>query len=174
MGAMGRAASHPIFLVALVLLVAVPLHAQGGASPFREYRVPRGSHPHDVAPAPDGTVWYTAQTAGELGRLDPATGRIRHTRLGEGSAPHGVIVGPDGAAWVTDGGLNALVRVAPGTDEVRLYPLPAGRGAANLNTPVFDRQGILWFTGQSGVYGKVTPATGQAEVWDAPRGRGPY
>src|SRR5207245_9270459 len=104
---------------------APPLRAQGGASPFREYPVPRGSHPHDVAPAPDGTVWYTAQTAGELGRLDPATGRIRHTRLGEGSAPHGVIVGPDGAAWVTDGGLNALVRVAPGTDEVRLYPLPA-------------------------------------------------
>src|SRR3989441_8602910 len=101
--------------------------AQGATPTFQEYPVPSGSNPHDVAPAPDGTVWYTAQAAGELGRLDPATGRIRHTRLGEGSAPHGVIVGPDGAAWVTDGGLNALVRVAPGTDEVRLYPLPAGR-----------------------------------------------
>ena len=24
----------------------------------QEYSVPAGSHPHDVAPAPDGTVWY--------------------------------------------------------------------------------------------------------------------
>ena len=27
----------------------------------REFPVPAGTHPHDVAPAPDGTVWYTAQ-----------------------------------------------------------------------------------------------------------------
>ena len=36
--------------------------------------MPPGSHPHDVAPVLDGTVWYTAQRSGELGRLDPATG----------------------------------------------------------------------------------------------------
>src|ERR1044071_7028573 len=41
---------------------------------IQEYTVPAGSHPHDVAPAPDGTVWYTAQALGELGRLDPKTG----------------------------------------------------------------------------------------------------
>src|SRR5437588_10279669 len=109
---------------------ASPLRAQGEVSPFREYRVPPGSHPHDVAPAPDGTVWYTAQTAGELGRLDPATGRIRRVKLGEGSAPQGGIVGPDGAPWVTDGGLNAIVRVAPRTGEIRRFPLPAARDAA--------------------------------------------
>jgi len=27
---------------------------------IQEYAVPAGTHPHDVAPAPDGTVWYTA------------------------------------------------------------------------------------------------------------------
>ena len=30
----------------------------------REFPVPAGTHPHDVAPAPDGTVWYTAQLTG--------------------------------------------------------------------------------------------------------------
>ena len=30
----------------------------------REYPVPAGSHPHDVAPARDGTVWYTGQHTG--------------------------------------------------------------------------------------------------------------
>ena len=64
---------------------------------IQEYPVPAGSHPHDVAPAPDGTVWYTSQHTGELGLLDPKTGETHHIPLGSGSSPHGVIVGPDGA-----------------------------------------------------------------------------
>lgn len=140
----------------------------------QEYAVPAGSRPHDVAPAPDGSVWYTAQRRGELGRLDPETGETRHIPLGQGSAPHGVIVGPDGAAWVTDSGLNAIVRVDAETEEVTVYPLPAGTPYTNLNTATFDAEGILWFTGQSGYYGRLDPATGEIEVFQAPRGRGPY
>ena len=56
-----------------------------------------GAGPHDVYPAPDGAVWFTAQSAGKLGRLDPRTGRSDLISLGPGAAPHGVIVGPDGA-----------------------------------------------------------------------------
>jgi virginiamycin B lyase len=141
---------------------------------IEEYRVPNGSHPHDVAPAPDGTVWYTAQASGDLGRLDPATGKTRHIPLGDGSAPHGVIVGPDGAPWITDSGLNAIVRVDPRTEEVRRFPLPATASDANLNTATFDGDGILWFTGQNGVYGRLDPAVGKVEVFEAPRGAGPY
>ena len=140
----------------------------------QEYDVPAGSHPHDVAVAPDGRVWYTAQSAGKLGQLDPATGHVDEVDLGNGSAPHGVIVGPDGSPWITDGGLNAIVRVDASTSAVRVLPLPANRPSANLNTAVFDPSGTLWFTGQSGVYGRVTPTNGQVEVFDAPRGRGPY
>ena len=138
------------------------------------YPVPAGSRPHDVAPAPDGSVWYTAQATGELGRLDPATGATRHVKLGAGSAPHGVIVGPDGGAWVTDSGLNAIVRVDPRTDEVRRFPLPSATRNVNLNTAVFGPDGILWFTGQAGVYGRLDPRTAEVEVFDAPRGAGPY
>lgn len=141
---------------------------------IEEYAVPAGSHPHDVAPAPDGTVWYTAQHIGELGKMDPETGETRHIPLGEDSAPHGVIVGPDGAPWITDSGLNAIVRVDPDSEEVAVYPLPNGSGYANLNTAVFDNQGVLWFTGQSGFYGRLDPAVGEVEVIEAPRGRGPY
>jgi virginiamycin B lyase len=52
--------------------------------------------------------------------------------------------------------------------------LPEGSGNANLNTAAFDRDGVLWFTGQNGVYGRLDPAVGQVEVFEAPRGRGPY
>ncbi|HEX2172996.1 MAG TPA: lyase [Dehalococcoidia bacterium] len=140
---------------------------------LQEYAVPRGSGPHDVAPSPDGSVWYTAQRSGELGRLDPATSETRHVALGSGSAPHGVIVGPDDAPWVTDGGLNAIVRVDPATEEVKVFRLPADR-RANLNTATFDNRGVLWFTGQAGLYGRLDPESGRLEVFDAPRGAGPY
>src|SRR5688572_8720182 len=50
--------------------VAAP---QSAKPVLEEFSVPSGSRPHDVAPAPDGTVWYTAQGSSELGRLDPAT-----------------------------------------------------------------------------------------------------
>ena len=139
-----------------------------------EYPVTGGSHPHDVAPAVDGGVWYTGQHNGTLGHLDPQTGEIREMDLGAGSAPHGVIVGPDGAPWITDGGLNAIVRVDPATEEVEVFELPASHPDANLNTAAFDGDGVLWFTGQSGMYGRLDPEEGQVEAFDAPRGRGPY
>jgi virginiamycin B lyase len=173
-------------LAALVAVLGVALAAvaatsssgeSSGVQPklrIREFRVPAGKHPHDVAPARGGGVWYTAQATGELGLLDPRTGRTRHVALGAGSAPHGVIVGPDGAPWITDGGLNAIVRVDPRTLRVRRYRLPASAGYANLNTATFDRRRILWFTGQSGIYGRLDPRTGNMRVFRAPRGEGPY
>ena len=82
--------------------------------------------------------------------------------------------GPDGAAWVTDGGLNAIVRVDHDTLAVKTYPLPASTGYTNLNTATFDRRGVLWFTGQSGIYGRLNPKTGAMRVFRAPGGTGPY
>ena len=129
---------------------------------------------HDVAPAPDGGVWFTAQRSGDLGWFDPKSGRAELIPLGAGSSPHGVIQGPDKAAWITDGGLGAIVRVGwPGRD-VRAFPLPAGAPYANLNTATFDHDGDLWFTGQSGVVGRVVVKTGEVRVSAAPRGFGPY
>lgn len=169
------AASAILFAVLVSALTnGAPLTAGAAAMGFQEFSVPAGTHPHDVAPARDGGVWYSAQPKGELGHLDPRTGTTRHITLGEGSAPHGVIVGPDGAPWLTDGGQNAIVRVDPATGEAKRFPLPAARARVNLNTAVFDRRGAHWFTGQGGVYGRLDVATGQMQVFDAPRGPGPY
>jgi virginiamycin B lyase len=137
-----------------------------------EFPVQSGSRPHDVAPAADGSVWYSGQGNGTLGRLDPQSGQATEIALGPGSAPHGVIVGPDGMPWLTDSGLNALVRVDPDAAEVTLFELPGAN--VNLNTAVFDLDGILWFTGQSGAYGSLDPTTGELVVYEAPGGRGPY
>ena len=164
-----------VVIMTCASVIPQSLFAQLSPKPeIQEFTVPSGSHPHDVAPAQNGSVWYTAQHSGELGLLDPTTGKTHHIVLGLGSAPHGVIVGPDGAPWITDGGLNAIVRVNPITENVTVFPLPKETGYANLNTATFDHNGLLWFTGQSGIYGRLDPKIGKVEVFDAPRGVGPY
>src|SRR5277367_1080369 len=156
--------------VALACVFAAPAFAAQASF----YQLPSGAFPHDVAPAPDGTVWYSGQERGFLGRFDPKTGKNEEVPLGPGAAPHGVIIGPDGAPWVTEGGQNAIARVDPATRAVKLFPLPKERRNANLNTATFDRQGVLWFTGQNGIYGRLDTKTGAMAVFDAPRGTGPY
>ena len=160
--------------VLAIALVALPSAALAQAPEIKVFDVPDGSRPHDVAPASDGKIWYTGQRRGTLGILDPQTGEVREVKLGEGSAPHGVVQGPDGAAWITDGGLNAIVRFDPGSGEVAAWPLPDDIGYANLNTAAFDGNGMLWFTGQNGVYGRFNPESEQMQVWRDPAGRGPY
>jgi virginiamycin B lyase len=161
-------------LVALSLAV-LTLPAAAADVTTRSYALPRGGgSPHDVAVSANGIVWYTAQRDGKLGRLEPESGKVDLIPLGEGAAPHGVIIGPDGAPWVTEGGTNSILRVDPQTRMVKRWPLPPARKWANLNTATFDKRGRIWFTGQSGVYGRLDPATGAMDVWDSPRGRGPY
>lgn len=160
-------------VILAVAMIAVTISAHAKVA-LQTYPVLAGAGPHDVYPAPDGTVWFTAQAAGKLGHLDPKTGKSDLIALGRGAAPHGVIVGPDGAPWVTEGGQNAIARVDPLTRAVTLYPLPRERANGNLNTAAFDRQGVLWFTGQNGTYGRLDPKSGALAVFDAPRGVGPY
>lgn len=142
----------------------------------QEFPVPKGHHVHDAwaDPAPNGPVYFSAQGSGHLGILDPQSGKVELVALGRGAAPHGVVLGPDGAAWLTDGGQNAIARVDSKTRAVKLWKLPEDSGYTNLNTATFDRHGIHWFTGQSGIYGRLDPRSGELKLFDAPKGRGPY
>ena len=149
--------------------------AQEGPFRVKYYPVAAGMGSRDIAAAPDGSIWFCGQRNGTLGRLDPRDGSYKLVNLGKGAAPHGVIVGPDGALWVTEGGQNAIARVDPGGDhQVRLFRLPEKEAHANLNTAVFDRNGIYWFTGQSGIFGRLDPKSGDMTVFKSPRGRGTY
>jgi virginiamycin B lyase len=158
------------------LLLASAAGAAGAQVTVQEYPLPPRVGAHDVwaDPAPGGPVWFSAQRSGELGRLEPKSGKVEMIPLGSRSSPHGVILGADGAPWLTDSGRNAIVRVDPKTREVKSWPLPQGTGYANLNTAIFDQAGIHWFTGQSGYYGRLDPRTGDLKVFEAPKGRGPY
>jgi virginiamycin B lyase len=147
-----------------------------GQVAVQEYPLPSGVGVHDVwaDAAPGGPVWFSAQRSGHLGMLDPQSGKVELVELGHNSSPHGVIAGRDGAPWLTDSGQNAIVRVDPKTRAVKTWPLPQRTGYANLNTAIFDGKGIHWFTGQGGYYGRLDPASGEIQVFNAPKGRGPY
>jgi len=163
-------------LGATALAISIPLRAQAPAARLQSWplNAPRRTGIHDVAPASDHGVWFTAQASGHLGYFDPATGKTELVNLGFNSSPHGVIQGPDKAAWITDGGQQAIVRVGWPDREGRKFPLPYASPYANLNTCAFDGDGNLWFTGQGGVVGRVIVKTGKVDAWDSPRGRGPY
>jgi virginiamycin B lyase len=163
-----------IRILATAVLVLAIGAAQARAAEMTFYQLPSGAYPHDVAPAPDGSVWISGQRQGFAGRFDPKTGQLEKIPLGDGAAPHGVIIGPDGNAWFTEGGQNAIARVDTKTKAVTLFPLPKDFARANLNTLVFDKRGIVWYTGQNGVHGRVDPATGKVDAWASPKGRGPY
>lgn len=165
------------YLKLLLLTLALPCTVASSALADTTYfAVSKGSHPHDVAAAQkvDGPIYFTAQKTGKLGILDPKSGKVEEVALGEDSAPHGVIIGPDNAVWITDSGQNAIVRFDPKKRVVQVWPLPKEAADANLNTLTFDLRGRLWFTGQSGFYGRLVPASGEMKVWKAPRGTGPY
>src|SRR5258708_5646715 len=105
-------------------------------SPFRVkyYPVASGMGSRDVAPAPDGAIWFCGQRNGTLGRLEPRDGSFKLIDLGKGAAPHGVVIGPDGPPWITEGGPNAIARLDSGDPKGPLCPLPEKEAYANLHT----------------------------------------
>src|SRR4026208_815507 len=156
-------------IAGLGLLIASLAHAQ---VTVQEYTVPRGHGIHDVwaDASANGPVWFSAQGGGHLGMLDPKSGKVELVALGRGSSPHGVILDRDGSAWLTDGGQNAIVRVDPKTRAVNIWRRPADSGYTNLTPAIFDGKGVHWFTGQSGIYGRLDPKSGEMKVFDAPKG----
>ena len=163
-------------LLAFLLLVNPLISHSWAQVTVQEYPVPSGHRVHDVwaDPAPDGPVYISAQGSGHLGILDPKSGKVEFVPLGRGSSPHGVILDRDGSAWLTDGGQNAIVRVDAKTRAVKVWKLPEDSGYTNLNTAIFDKSGVHWFTGQSGIYGRLDAKSGEMKVFEAPKGRGPY
>ena len=70
----------PLMRAVIIPALALLSVASASAEQVHVYDLPQGARPHDVAPAPDGKVWYTAQRNGKLGILDPATGVARERR----------------------------------------------------------------------------------------------
>src|SRR5438552_18337204 len=91
-------------LILLSMLVASQAFAAGKINvSIREWELPtQKSRPHDPAVGADGALWYTAQQANAIGRLDPATGENKlYALTTPNSGPHGLVSDSTGNIWFT-------------------------------------------------------------------------
>jgi virginiamycin B lyase len=56
--------------------------------------------PQDIAASPDGTMWFTQTSKGNVARIDDA-GTITEGKVVKGSEPFGITVEPSGDPWYT-------------------------------------------------------------------------
>jgi len=137
---------------------------------IRMWDVPtQGSRPHDPLAAHDGSIWWTAQLANKLGRLDPKSGAIREYNMKSASTgPHGLAEDKSGNIWFTGNTASLIGKLDPVTGIVTEYPLP-DPNARDPHTLNFDQSGILWFTvQQSNMIGRLDPATGAIKLLTPP------
>jgi len=128
-----------------------------------------GSRPHDPLATMDGSLWYTGQMSGVLGRLDPKTGNFKEFPLKTPhSGPHGLTEDKGGNIWYTGNAVGVIGKLDPKTGAVTEYPMPDPK-VVDVHTLIFDRSGILWFTAQRGNrIGRLDPKTGEIKLLTPP------
>ena len=145
--------------------VVIPGHSSVS---IHEWILPSlGSRPHDPLAATDGSVWWTGQWSSVLGRLDPATGVMKEHPLPPNSGPHGLAEDAMGNVWFTGISRNYIGKLDPTTGTVTQYPV-SKEGARGPHTPIFDQDGTLWFTLQSGMVGRLVPETSEMRIVATP------
>lgn len=137
---------------------------------MQAWQVPTpGSRPHDPLGARDGSLWYTGQMSGVLGRIDPSTGGTREFALKTPhSGPHGLMEDRHGNIWYTGNAGNLVGMLNPQTGQNTEYPMPDPT-VKDPHTLLIDQQGMVWFTAQNGNrVGRIDPASGQIKLLTPP------
>ena len=78
---------------------------------MRTFPVLAGAGAHDVYPAPDGAMWFTAQSAGKLGRLDPRTEKFESFPLPDSYASVRQLAGRKGEVWGAESAADKLFMI---------------------------------------------------------------
>jgi virginiamycin B lyase len=94
---------------------------------MREYplNIPN-SGAHGLVADLDGNIWFTANSKGYIGKLDPRTGKVKEYPMPDPAArdPHTLIFDPTGVLWFTVQGGNFVGRLDPRTGTIRLKRSP--------------------------------------------------
>jgi hypothetical protein len=82
----------------------------------------------------NGVLWFTAQSANMIGRLDPKTGEVKlATSPTPRSNPYGLVITSTGVPFFCEFGANKLASVDPTTMAIREYAFAARRQPATAN-----------------------------------------
>ena len=78
--------------------------------------------PAEIAPGPDGNMWFTETNAGRIGRIT-TSGQVLEFRIPTANAgPLGIASGPDGRIWFTEQSANRIGRLDPGQGDLAAVP----------------------------------------------------
>ena len=117
----------------------------------------------------DGDVWFTAQSAGVVGKLTVADGKIRVWRLASGSRAYGIWLDSTDRPWFDEFGANRIGTIDPKTGELKEYSLPNDR--ARPRRIVVTRDNQVWYGDYTrGFLGHLDPKTGSVEEFALPSG----
>jgi virginiamycin B lyase len=88
--------------------------------------LPPEAKPHTVTPDRQGNIWYTGNSNGTIGKLDPRTGKITEYKMPDPAAldPHTAEFDKKGTLWFTLQQSNMMGRLVPATGEIKLVKSP--------------------------------------------------
>jgi virginiamycin B lyase len=122
--------------------------------------LPYGVGPHGLIADASGNIWFTAQLAGYIGKLDPATGTIAAYTMPDPAAkdPHTPIIDQQGTLWFTMQNSDMVGRILPSTGEVKVARVPTT--ASQPYGIKISSTGDPWFVElTAGRVGRIDPKT---------------
>jgi len=178
-----------------VAAITMSLRAAAPAAEMKFYQLPPGSFPHDVAPAPDGAVWFSGQSqgfagrfdpntlafdkngmvwftgqSGIYGRADPRTGRVDAWKAPKGPGPYGIAATPSGEIWYASLAGDHIAKIDTATGAVTaVEPPKPGVGPRRIWS---DSKGVLWVSlWHAGAIGRYDPATKAWATYPMPQSK---
>jgi virginiamycin B lyase len=130
---------------------------------MQEYRLPLAARPHSIVPDEEGNIWYTGNSNGTIGMLDPETGLIKEFPT-QARDPHSAAFHPNGNLYFTAQGAGMLGRLDPETGELTEVPSEPRPYGIQVGS-----NGTLWvaFNGTNKI-GAMDPETMNIRYFEIP------
>jgi virginiamycin B lyase len=105
------------------------------------------SFPEKLTVGPDGAIWFTEPSAGQIGRAVFVGGQIQITEFRVtdgvtfGGGIFGIVTGSDGNLWMADGGISVIWRYNIAANTFTAFSLAGGSGPHDIAA---GPDGNLW------------------------------
>jgi virginiamycin B lyase len=99
----------------------------------------------DLTYGPDGRLWFTAEDAGQIGRMNPASGAVTIFTHPQVRVPNEIIPGPGGDLWFTVRLGGRLGRMDPATGSIVTYQDPTDTVEGPIGLAE-GGDGNIWYT----------------------------
>jgi virginiamycin B lyase len=141
-GAESRSGTACCLVVVAALAFAWP--APAAAQTIQEFStLTANSFPQGITSGADGNVWFTENSANQIGRITPSGNIVEIAPASPLNQPTGITAGPDGALWFTELSGNKIGQI---TTFGVVSPFTVPTASASPFGITAGPDGALWFT----------------------------